>query len=137
MENIINSNPQVLYVFKEWPVFGQRWENSILAAKTGLKIWKQKGGPAYLKYHNALYASGHNEGQLKVKDIRIAAKGIIFKNSNENEIQKELNDTDILAKKIGINGTPGLIVLPIVGASEKMLQYSLVSLMQILYKRPS
>ncbi|WP_336239631.1 DsbA family protein [Enterobacter chuandaensis] len=119
MENIISSNPQVLYVFKEWPVFGQRWENSILAAKTGLKIWKQKGDVSYLKYHNAVYASGHNEGKLEVKDISIAGKRILSDHSNDKEIQKELNDTDILANKIGIKGTPAIIVMPTEGASEK------------------
>lgn len=43
LEKVIKANPDVRFVFKEFPIFGQRWPASLSAAKTGLQIWKQKG----------------------------------------------------------------------------------------------
>ena len=62
LEKVIKANPDVRFVFKEFPIFGLRWPASLSAAKTGLQVWKQKGADAYLNYHNAIYATGHNEG---------------------------------------------------------------------------
>ncbi|WP_336984772.1 DsbA family protein, partial [Cedecea sp. VD21] len=43
LEKVIKANPDVRFVFKEFPIFGQRWPASLSAAKTGLQVWKQKG----------------------------------------------------------------------------------------------
>ncbi|WP_181959167.1 thioredoxin domain-containing protein, partial [Klebsiella pneumoniae] len=40
LEKVIKANPDVRFVFKEFPIFGQRWPASLSAAKTGLQIWK-------------------------------------------------------------------------------------------------
>jgi len=51
VEQTIKANPNVRFVFKEWPIFGDRWKASITAAETGLNIIKtknlklSKGGP--------------------------------------------------------------------------------------------
>lgn len=62
--SLMKTNPHVQYIFMEWPIFAQHWEPPRSAAKTGLQIWKQQGEKAYLAYHNALFATGHNEGKL-------------------------------------------------------------------------
>lgn len=64
LEKAIKNNRKVRYFFMEWPVFGSRWPASLLAAKTGLQVWKEQGAEAYLKYHNDLYGTGLNEGKL-------------------------------------------------------------------------
>lgn len=56
MEQVIKAHPQTRFAFKEWPIFGGRWESSLEAAKTGLQIYQQKGADAYLAYHNGIYA---------------------------------------------------------------------------------
>ncbi|MCL7701606.1 thioredoxin domain-containing protein, partial [Klebsiella pneumoniae] len=58
MEQVIKAHPQTRFAFKEWPIFGGRWESSLEAAKTGLQIYQQKGADAYLTYHNGIYATG-------------------------------------------------------------------------------
>ena len=73
LEKVMKAQPDVRYVFKEWPIFGSRWPESLQAAQQGLSVWKQKGAQAYVTYHNALYATGHNEGALTESDIRAAA----------------------------------------------------------------
>lgn len=117
LEAVMKENPKVRYVFKEWPIFAQHWEPSLTAAKTGLKVWQQKGADAYLTYHNAIFATGHNEGKLRQEDInRIAASAGKLKDNNDEALQV-LSRTDELAMNLGFRGTPGIIVMPVNGAT--------------------
>lgn len=112
LEKIIKANPEVHFVFKEWPIFASRWENSGIAAKTGLQIWKQKGGEAYLKYHNAIYDTEHNEGKLTSNDINRAAKSVNFDINRASDVQGTLDSINALAQQLGLSGTPALVVMP-------------------------
>jgi protein-disulfide isomerase len=119
MTKLMEANPQVRFMFREWPIFGDRWPLSRLAAETGLAIWQQRGAEAYLAYHSGLYATGHNEGALTKNDIRVAADAVKVDSTmaTEIDVQDELNITDKLARKIGFTGTPGLVVMPATGAT--------------------
>lgn len=114
---VIKANPNVRFVFKEFPIFGQRWPASLNAAKTGLQVWEQKGADAYLNYHNAIYATGNNEGKLTDNDIRTAAKAVKFDANKTVNVQGTLDGINTLAKQLGFSGTPALVVLPSTGAS--------------------
>ncbi|OAD97993.1 DsbA family protein [Pantoea sp. OXWO6B1] len=113
LEKLMKNNPQVRYVFKEWPIFAQRWKISLTAAKAGLLAWQKKGGDAYLLYHNAIFASGHNEGNLTLMDIAAAGGS----NEKNGKVIEELARTDELAQKLGLQGTPAIIVMPVSGAT--------------------
>ncbi|EGM1627498.1 DsbA family protein [Salmonella enterica] len=117
LQNVIDANPKVRFVFKEFPIFGQRWPASLRAAKVGLQIWKQKGGDAYLQYHNAIFATGHNEGKLTDADISAATKAVKFDIKTAPDVQGTLNSINTLAQQLGFGGTPALIVMPSAGAS--------------------
>lgn len=56
---LMKNHPEVRFVFREWPIFGYCWKPSFQAAETGLKIWQQKGADAYIKFHDALFNTGH------------------------------------------------------------------------------
>lgn len=119
LEATMKSNPGVRYIFKDWPIFAQRWTNSLTAAERGLAVWQQKGPSAYISYHNAVYNTGHFEGALTIKDIDSATHaagaqpGIKAKNA-----EKIFTANSELAQAIGLTGTPGLIVMPASGADE-------------------
>ncbi|MDR3433338.1 MAG: DsbA family protein [Rouxiella aceris] len=116
----IKANSDVRFVFKEWPIFGDRWKASITAAENGLAIWKQKGAQAYLDYHNAIYATGHDEGKLTDADISAAvesAHGALPSQAHRQETHAALAKNDELAKTLGFQGTPGFIVMPVSGAN--------------------
>ncbi|MBZ7671273.1 hypothetical protein FML27_07275 [Klebsiella grimontii] len=113
----MQANPQVRYVFKEWPIFGARWPASLVAAETGLQIWQQKGADAYLSYHNAVYATGHNEGKLTAQDIARASVKAGKLKGKKAEALDTLSQIDALAQNLGLRGTPGLIVMPVAGAT--------------------
>lgn len=117
IESLMKAKPQVRYVFKEWPIFAQRWTPSMTAAKTGLQVWQQKGADAYLAYHNALYATGHDEGRLTQADINGAASQAGKLKGKGDEMLEVLSRTDALAQNLGLRGTPGMIVIPVNGAS--------------------
>lgn len=106
LEKVIKANPDVRFVFKEFPIFGQRWPASLSAAKTGLQIWKQKGADAYLHYHNAIYATAHNEGKLTDADISAAAKAVKFDAKTAPDVQGTLDGINTLAQQLGRSGTP-------------------------------
>ncbi|MEQ0330001.1 DsbA family protein [Klebsiella sp. GB_Kp056] len=118
MEQVIIAHPQTRFAFKEWPIFGGRWESSLEAAKTGLQIYQQKGADAYLAYHNGIYATGHNEGKLTTADIQQQAKKAGFDAKKANDVEPVLQSINDLAQEIGLSGTPGVIVMPTTGATE-------------------
>lgn len=117
LEALMQANPQVRYVFKEWPIFGARWPASMNAAETGLQIWHLKGAAAYLAYHNAVFATGHNEGKLTQQDISHASAKAGKLKGKKAEMLDTLAQTDALAQNLGLRGTPGLIVMPVTGAT--------------------
>ena len=117
IQSLMNDNPQVRFIFREWPIFGYRWKPSFQAAETGLRIWQQKGAAAYIRYHNALFASDHIEGALTQKDVTKAASAAGAGKLKNSDMLGTLSRTDILAKNTGFQGTPGIIVIPLSGAT--------------------
>lgn len=115
--SLMNANPQVRYVFEEWPISAPKWTASLSAAETGLKIWQQKGGDAYLAYHNGLFGTGRNEGRLTTEDISTVAGVAGQLKDNNDGIIDGLSHTDTLAQELGLSGTPGMIVMPLSGAT--------------------
>ncbi|MDY1038700.1 DsbA family protein [Lelliottia sp. CFBP8978] len=120
VEALIKANPDVRFVFKEFPIFASRWPVSALAARVGEQIWLNKGGAAYLAYHNALYATGHVEGQMTEKDVQEAAKPYLNEQAlkaielaqNEGPVHDALQANADLAKEMNFTGTPAFVVMP-------------------------
>ena len=72
---------------------------------------------AYLKYHNGLYGTGLNEGKLTKGDIEKTSGGISFQPQTIEEINTTLKNINDIATETGLTGTPGIIVLPVKGAT--------------------
>ncbi|WP_072017647.1 DsbA family protein [Erwinia typographi] len=117
IEEVMKANPKVRYIFKEWPIFAPRWPTSEVAAETGLQLWQQKGMDAYLAYHNALYETGHDEGRLTQADITKAASPAGKLKGKGDDMLNVLSEIDGLAQNLGLRGTPGIIVMPVRGAT--------------------
>lgn len=120
VEKLVKANPDVKFVFKEWPIFDSKMPTSDLAAKIGFKVLKEKGSDAYYKYHNAVYATKHVEGQLTKNDIIAAAKtvGVDGKTLKEGEYQDLIQKNKDLAGTIKLGGTPSFIIMPTTGATQ-------------------
>ncbi len=118
VEAVIGANPDVRFIWKEWPIFGGKWPLSATAAQTGLAVWKQGGAEAYHRYHAALFASGHIEGDLTAADIDAAVKRAGIRSAPDTaSATVALERTSELAKLLGIQGTPAFVVMPVTGAS--------------------
>nr|WP_172693800.1 DsbA family protein [Leclercia adecarboxylata]QBQ66548.1 Outer membrane protein [Leclercia adecarboxylata] len=122
LAKVMNTHPDVRYVFKEWPIFADRWENSQTAAERGLSVWKQKGAEAYVTYHNSIYTTGNNEGRLTNEDIDRAAAKAGWHDAGKESFTPTLEKNDELARALGLTGTPGIIVMPTAtGATPKKI----------------
>ncbi|HEM8838463.1 TPA: thioredoxin domain-containing protein [Klebsiella aerogenes] len=114
LERFMANHPDVRVVFREWPIFAARWPTSLSAARTGLAVWHQNGGQAYLRYHNALFATGHNEGRLTQADIDdvLKAQGLVHAGADRTETDGALQATSQLAQTLGLTGTPAFFIMP-------------------------
>lgn len=124
MEKIVDANPNIQYVFKEFPIFGKRWESSQYAAEMGIAAYMLNGADGYLKYHNALFATGKDEGKLEVEDVKkIASEVGIDVEKAENLIKEQgiakniENDLALGTQQLAIQGTPAIVVMPTTGAT--------------------
>lgn len=116
LKEIMKNNPDVKFVFKEMPIFANRFESSKLAAQVANKVFKEKGSEAYLKFHDAIYATKHFEGDLTIADVENAAKLVgvdptVKSTDFADKISKNMN----LSQKLGIHGTPSFIFMPTSG----------------------
>lgn len=120
MAQVIKTDPDVRFIFKELPIFASRWPVSGLAARVGEQIWLSKGGDAYLHWHNAMYATGKVEGAMTEQDVLNQAKGYLTaqqladvrKAQQSGAVHDALMANQALAEHMGFNGTPDFVVMP-------------------------
>jgi protein-disulfide isomerase len=120
--SVMKDNANVKFIFKEWPIFGGRWQPSITAAETGLNVWQTQGAQGYIAYHNGIYQTGHNEGKLTEEDIAGVLKQIRITPPAAAVLKKNdgaLSRTNQLAQQIGFSGTPAFIIMPTTGADKQ------------------
>jgi protein-disulfide isomerase len=110
IDGLLASDHNVRIVYKELPIFGA---DSEFAAKAALAAQRQG---KFLVFHNALLnAPGRLNNQI-VLDI---AKSVgldlntLQAQMNMPEYSTELKNVALLAQKLGINGTPGFVVLSV------------------------
>ena len=123
VKKLIKSNPNVMYVFKEFPIFSQRWKTSKYAAEIGQAVYQLGGYKAYIKYHNAVFSSGKMEGKLTKADIDgfVTTSGVDLTKAKalapklSSLVTKTLN---FGIKKLNFQGTPIFIIMPINDANK-------------------
>ncbi|MEC6798219.1 thioredoxin domain-containing protein [Photobacterium sp. S4TG1] len=111
VKQLEEKKPDVKFIFKETPIFASRWEASKYAADMGNWIYQQKGGATYAKYHNAVFATGKDEGKLTKKDINTIATSVGVDVSKFDANNTFMNNFELFSK-LGFQGTPALIVMP-------------------------
>lgn len=66
-----------------------------------------------MRYHNNIFETNHNEGQLTLADIEKASDTLLNQTVFENPLYSEIIRKNFsLARNIGFNGTPVIIVMP-------------------------
>lgn len=107
VNKVIDTEENVRFIFKEFPILS---ESSELAAKYALAAEKQD---KYLEFHTALmeFKGPKNEESLTklAKDMGLDVNKL-KKDANSEEVNKEIQETKALARKLGISGTPAFII---------------------------
>jgi protein-disulfide isomerase len=117
---VVEEHPTVRLIFKDWPVFAERWPVSEVAAAIGIALWQEKGSQKYWDYHKFLFRTGHVAGQLQVEDIAKVIKNTgtpVPTSEAMAKARKILRKNALLAKKIGLTSLPTFIVMPFKGAT--------------------
>lgn len=109
IQEVLATDKNVRYVFKEFPILRQE---SVNAAKAALGVWKI-APDKYFAYHTALMET---RGELSEDRLMKAAEGLginaekLKKAMADPEVEQELRRNAELAQKLGVNGTPAFII---------------------------
>lgn len=127
IKQLIKNNPNVRFVFKEFPIFGPA---SIYAAKAAIAATRQGKFEAL---HNALFSSSKMEGKLTKQDVLDMAKQVginivkLQKDMKNPAVAREISDNYKLAgPKLKLQGTPAFLIIPTPPA-KKLTESQLVS----------
>ncbi|MCY4177589.1 MAG: thioredoxin domain-containing protein [Endozoicomonadaceae bacterium] len=121
VEQLIKDNPDIKVIFKDYPIFGSEWSTSDYAANVSTLAFDQGGSDLYHKYHNAIFATGKDEGKLTIEDVNKVAKDLkirLGKHAKPDKFKGKVELIDSVHKNmslgndLGIMGTPFLVVLP-------------------------
>ncbi|NKE96714.1 DsbA family protein [Pantoea agglomerans] len=115
MEKVMAANAGVRFAFRDWTIFAAHYPESMQASHRGLDIYRQHGAEAYMKFHNGIYRTGHNEGKLTAEDIdkaAVAAGGGDAVDDGNSVSGQTIEKNAELAEMLGLTGTPGIIVMP-------------------------
>jgi len=105
--SIIHDNPNVRFVFKEFPIFGATSDK----AAEGALIVKQRGGDYIGLYRDFMATKGLNDSSI---DQILAAHGVTPANLNDQAVVAQtsahLSAVKHLAITLGIDGTPAFVI---------------------------
>jgi protein-disulfide isomerase len=111
MVELMNKDPKLKVVLKEFPVLGP---GSVEAAQVAVAVRMQdKTGKKYLEFHQKLLGG---RGQVDKAKAIAAAKEIgldvarIEKDIKSDEVSKTLEESMKLAEALGLNGTPSYVI---------------------------
>ena len=111
MTALLNSDPKLKVVLKEFPVLGP---GSVEAAQVAVAVRMQdKTGKKYLDFHQKLLSG---RGQVDKAKALAAAKDAgldvarIEKDLKSDEVAKTLEESMKLAEALGLNGTPSYVI---------------------------
>jgi protein-disulfide isomerase len=110
LQKLIDSDPRVRLVIREFPILGQ---DSTESAKFALAVKQVGGDEAFAKVEEILFESDARITGYLLEDIA-AEIGLdprtVIEAMSAPEVQKQLEDTFGLAQALKIQGTPGLII---------------------------
>lgn len=110
VRELVESDPNLRYVVKEFPILGP---SSITAAKAALASRAQQDGRLYMAFNDALM--GHR-GALSDEQVWLIAEDVgldveaLKAEAETAEIKSQIDRTYALAKKLEIQGTPTFVI---------------------------
>lgn len=107
---LLDGDPNIRYVIKEFPILGP---SSVFAGRAALAALAIDDGAHYLDFHNSMM---EHTGQLTEADVQGYAEAVgldwsaVQAGMEEPEVDQRLSSTYDLAARIGVNGTPAFVI---------------------------
>ena len=106
---VINANPNVRYVIKEFPILGPE---SVTASRASLAVWRNQRAN-FNAFHAALMEVRGDIPEAKLLSVatKLGVNAIqLKKDMADSEIDRILEKNYQLAKALNINGTPAFVI---------------------------
>ena len=127
---LMNSDPKLKIVLKEYPILGP---DSVEAARVAVAVRMQDAGARYLAFHRKLLENrGHNDKARALAAAEEAGFDMarLERDMASEEVTQSLDESTRLGKELAINGTPGYVVgeRVVIGArGEQVLRESIAA----------
>lgn len=121
LDSLLQHDTDVRYVVKQNAIFAEHWLSSQRAAQASLMAYQQGGSAMYAKFNTALFKLNKEEGKLTVDDVEQIEKtvGVEGLDKIPEKINAQIEKDKALATSLGMQGTPGFVVLPSTGIPTK------------------
>ena len=108
LSEVLKSYPDIKVVYKIVPILGP---SSAQAATMALAAQATKSDK-YLKFHRALMAKtgAHTEESIKQAATAAGLNPDTLSKYNPEQIRKQLNDNMVMMQKLGLTGTPAVVL---------------------------
>lgn len=109
VKELMESDPKIRRVMKEWPILGP---NSIVASRAAIAARKQ-GDDLYFAFHNAMMEA---KSDLELPTVLQIAKSVgldaarLSKDMDDPEIAETIRRNYALAENLKLNGTPSFLI---------------------------
>ena len=110
LAEIVALNPDVRVLVREFPVLG---EDSEMAARLALAVWRLGGEDAYKQVHDMLFAaSGALSLELRTRIVSETGRDMaaLEAEMRSPEVAATLEETMALARALEVQGTPALVI---------------------------
>jgi protein-disulfide isomerase len=114
---MMRDNPQVRFVFRDWPMPGEGWASSETASAIGVALWQQQGAAEWLRYYQSMF-----KDHLQVEDIAHVVRTLQVAVPSQSAVTKArrvLDNNAQLAHKLKLGNLPTVIVMPLQGGAEE------------------
>ncbi|QGY28746.1 thioredoxin domain-containing protein [Pantoea cypripedii] len=114
---MMRDNPQVRFVFRDWPMPGEGWASSETALAIGVALWQQQGAGEWLRYYQSMFKE-----HLQAEDIAYVVRELQVAVPSQSAVTKArrvLENNSQLANKLKLGNLPTVIVMPLQRAVEE------------------
>lgn len=109
IQTLLETDNDVRYVFKEFPILGP---GSVMASRAALAVWNLEP-EKYLPFHVALMTTRGAVGEQQILDIaeRVGiAPATLQAEMQKPEIEEKLRENIELGQRINVRGTPAFVI---------------------------
>jgi protein-disulfide isomerase len=109
IQTLLETDDDVRYVFKEFPILGA---GSVAASRAALAVWNLEP-EKYLPFHVALMSARGSPGEAQILDLaeRVGVDPVALQTEIQKpEIEDKLRANIALGQRINVKGTPAFII---------------------------